>query len=52
MDNFFQGIEMPDLSERDRANMDAPVTLEELPQAVAEMASQKSPGLHGLPKEI
>lgn len=51
-DDFLQRISIPTLSEKDRIDIDAPVTLEELKLAVARMPNQKSPGPDGLPVEI
>lgn len=50
--NFFRGLRIPQLSKEDREGLEAPITLEELQNATAVMANQKSPGLDGLPTEI
>lgn len=50
--DFFHGLKMPSLSEEDKEGLEAPLTLEELCKAVADMASQKAPGPDGLPIEI
>lgn len=52
MDDFLQGMSIPSLSEQDRIDMEAPVTLEEIKRAVAGMPSQKSTGPDRLPVEI
>lgn len=52
MEDFFQGISNLTLSEQERIDMEAPVTLKELKQLVAEMSCQKSPGPDGLPLDI
>lgn len=51
LDAFFENIKIPVLTEVDREGLEAPITLEEIQQAVTEMANQKSPGPHGLPAE-
>lgn len=51
LDSFFGNIEIPSLTEVDKEEMEAPITLEEIKLAVAEMANQKSPGLDGIPME-
>lgn len=51
MGGFFQKLRIPQLSE-DRDGLDAPLTLEELRKATADMAGQKAPGPDGLTIEI
>lgn len=48
MDTFLKNMEITALTAGDREGMEAPITLEELQQAVAEMANQKSPEPDGL----
>lgn len=54
MDSFFRDLTVPSLSlsEKDRTELESPITLEELQQAMSEMEGQKSPGPDGLPVEI
>lgn len=52
MDSFFRGLSLPFLFEMDRAELDRPITLEEMQRITNEMAKQKSPGQDGLPAEI
>lgn len=52
MEDFLQGIIIPPLTENDKMELDAPVTLVEVRRAVAGIPNQKSPGPDGLPTEI
>ena len=49
---IFQAITVPTLLVKDMQVLEAPITLEEIKQAVAGMPNQKSPGLDGLPIEV
>lgn len=51
MDGFLQGIIIPTLTEKDKIDIEAPVTLCELQRAVSGMPNQKSPGPDRLPIE-
>ena len=52
MEDFFQAITVPTLPAKDMQDLEAPITLEEIKQAVAGMPNQKTPGPDGLPIEV
>lgn len=43
---------LPQLSSAQRTELDTPVTFQELSKAAAQMASEHSPGVDGLPAEF
>lgn len=51
-DSFFQNIKLPGLSTVDTEKLEAPITLEELFQAVKLTNMGRSPGIDGLPAEL
>lgn len=52
MEKFLEGTKLPVLLDTDMNSLDAPITLEELRQAIVDMPNQKSPGPDGLPVEV
>ncbi|KAL0146580.1 hypothetical protein M9458_058211 [Cirrhinus mrigala] len=50
-DSFLEDLQLPKLSEVDSANLDNPITADELKEAVSAMCIGKSPGLDGIPPE-
>lgn len=51
MEDFLRGLDIPTISQEERDILDAPISIAELHQAVAGMATHKSPGPDGLPIE-
>lgn len=49
---YLQGINFPQLTYEHRRDFDAPLTVEELQVALAEIPNCKAPGSDGLPMEI
>lgn len=49
---FLQSIDLPTLSDTDRALLEEPLTLEEMQDAVSTMPEHKAPGADGLPAEV
>lgn len=47
METFLQGLELPKLSESQRANLDCPITKEEIISVIQEQPSGKAPGPDG-----
>lgn len=45
-------VGLPRLSHRDRATLNANISMEELTAAVGQMASGRAPGLDGLPTDL
>ena len=52
LDNFFINLNLPQLSEEDKNFLEAPLTLEEIIQAIKNMQLNKSPGLDGFPVDF
>lgn len=51
MEDFLGNLEIPTITQEEREELESPITLVELQQAVTSMANQKSPGPDGLPTE-
>ena len=49
---FFEGLDIPSLSQQERDLIDAPITLQELKAALNAMNKGKSPGNDGIPPEL
>ena len=49
---FFEGLDIPSLSQQERELLDAPITLQELKAALDAMNKGKSPGFDGIPPEL
>ena len=49
---YINKIEVPSISEEMKAQLDAPITADEISQALKSMQGQKSPGTDGLPAEF
>ena len=52
MENFFNNLDLPSLSQDLRNNLDAPITQEEISAAISSMQSGKSPGPDRLPSDF
>lgn len=52
MENFFNNLDLPPLSQDLRNNLDAPNTQEEISAAISSMQSGKSPGPDGLSSDF
>lgn len=51
-DSGFADLNLPQLTERDRDFLEAPIKIEEISQAIRSMPPNKSPGLDGLPADF
>lgn len=49
LEDFLGNLEIPTITQEEREELESPITLVELQQAVTSMANQKSPGPDGLP---
>lgn len=49
---FFQDLNLPSLSHENKAELDMPITLAELHDALIEMPRGKAPGIDGIPPEL
>ena len=49
---FFADLNLPQLTERDRDFLEAPIKIEEISQAIRSMPPNKSPGRDGLPADF
>lgn len=52
MENFFNNMDLPSLSQDLRNNLDAPITQEEISAAISSMQSGKPPGPDGFPQDF
>lgn len=52
MEKFLEGTNLPSLSAADRISLEAPITSEEMWQAISDMPNRKASGPDGLPAEI
>ena len=50
--DFFRNLNLPTLSVEDAAQLDEPISLTELHEALKNMKKQRSPGIDGLPAEL
>lgn len=51
-ENFFKDLELPTITSQDSEKLAAPITLEELKEALSSMKKGKSPGWDGIPPEV
>lgn len=52
IDNFFENLDIPQISSESKTKLDDPISLTEILQAITQMQNGKSPGPDGFPTEF